>query len=210
MTAEHSSTPPEMIEAMLALALGTLEDDAAADRLRRQLAQDPWLATEMSRISRLVDALRQGPLASPPAAVAAKARGLLAGSDAASPEGLFQRLATVIATLIFDSRSEQALAGFRSAPALDVASFHLTFESPSGEVDLQIRSGPPGTDVRVLGQVESDQSAHQAILRQRQEAVCATDIDSHGMFSLDAPPGMYDLDIILEQAIIRVPSLDLA
>jgi hypothetical protein len=158
------------------------------------------------RIARLLGYLREGPLPSPPPCTIQAAKGLMGTQS--RPAGMFQQLAETIATLIFDSRTAPALAGFRGGSG----EVHLIYQSEGTEVDIHIeRPGlSPASRARVVAQVESEGMPHTAHLqRPDRTSIAEVPIDDRGMFAFDVEPGRYDLTITLDDASIRIPSLEL-
>jgi hypothetical protein len=168
------------------------------------------------RLKRLLSGLAEQPLPMPPSRAVARAKGLLASSQPRS-SGFVEQVIEVVAHLIFDTRATPALAGFRGT----ASESHLIYLCNAGEIDIHIHRGSAGPSsssvaaaegelVRVLGQVESEHRPHTARLRRPDDTTASqAAVDDRGLFTLEAPPGRYDLMIALDQNTIRVPALDL-
>ncbi len=113
----------------------------------------------------------------------------------------------LLARLIFDSRTQLAVAGFRGIGA----SYQLAYESDPARFDLQIlpidRSA--GDLWRLRGQVTVRDDAlllgAVSLLEEDGEAAVATALpDDLGRFKIESPAGVYDLLIELDDGTLSV------
>ncbi len=113
----------------------------------------------------------------------------------------------LLARLIFDSRTQLAVAGFRGIGA----SYQLAYESDPARIDLQIlpidRSA--GDLWRLRGQVTVRDDAlllgAVSLLEEDGEAAVATALpDDLGRFKIESPAGVYDLLIELDDGTLSV------
>jgi hypothetical protein len=118
----------------------------------------------------------------------------------------------VLARLVFDSRNRPALAGYRG----QASSCQVAYESDPARLDLQITpQGEPSHGTwRLRGQVTTPDDAgidSVALLRHRTSTVVATVVpDDVGRFKLTSGPGVYDLQIELDQGTrtVLAPGLE--
>jgi hypothetical protein len=127
-------------------------------------------------------------------------------------------LRQIVATLVFDSRVQPALAGYRGGSS----GFELGFASDAGEIDLQAepirdeRPTPGGAmRWRIIGQVSpNEETGDQPMpevgvaLVKRDEAkpahARAIDADEHGVFTIQADAGHYDLHVRIGDAVVVI------
>ena len=127
-------------------------------------------------------------------------------------------LRQLAATLVFDSRVQPALAGYRGGSG----GFELGFVSDAGEIDLQAE--PAGDDPalprstprwRIIGQVSPNESSDEqsipavAVALVNCQAMSAdeahlADADDHGVFSIHAEPGCYDLHVRIGDTVVVI------
>lgn len=106
----------------------------------------------------------------------------------------------LFATLVFDSRAQLAMAGYRGS----AASYQLAFESEPARVDLQIlpQDGTVGDNWRVRGQITVHDDAEVnavSLLAEHTETTLATAVpDEAGRFKIDSRAGVFDLRIDLD------------
>jgi anti-sigma factor RsiW len=104
------------------------------------------------------------------------------------------------ATLVFDSRAQLAMAGYRG----NAASYQLAFESEPARVDLQIlpQDGTVGDRWRVRGQVTVRDDAEVGavtLMAEHTDTALATAVpDQAGRFKIDSDAGIFDLRIDLD------------
>lgn len=120
----------------------------------------------------------------------------------------------LIARCVFDSRVE-ALA-VRSAAAEQLV--NVSFEAPNMDIDLQadrmessVGDGP--SRWQILGQINSSAKVGGARIALTQSGsilpLVECSADEHGSFSVQTPPGRYDLHIELFQHVVVLPDLDM-
>ncbi|MFO0838765.1 MAG: hypothetical protein U1D55_09570 [Phycisphaerae bacterium] len=187
---------------LIAYAAGELPANETS-QVEAAVQCSPELARQVEATRRLISLMRCDDSVSPPAATIARAKAVFQPKPTAMPEW-FSTLGRVVASLIFDSRMQPALAGFRG----DQDGFSLSFQADRAEIDLQVEpatgSEPPGT-WNVTGQV-SDLSAHAVELAwawsDEGTLVRAVQSDSHGAFAFQTLPGTYDLLVKLEDRVL--------
>ncbi len=148
----------------------------------------------------------------PPAATMARAKALFARELSHSPSSRpAEVVKRVIARLAFDSRSGLALSGVRGAGS----TYHVVFEGDLADVDLQIERlhEREGGVWQILGQVSVDEPPSPVVvgLVPSNAVVPAVEVeaDEHGVFTVRAPEGRYDLHIRLASALMILPDVDI-
>src|SRR5262245_34255792 len=101
-------------EQILALAAGELDERSAA-ALQRQIQQSPETAEMLRRVQDTIQAMRTDDSTPPPAEVVARAKSIFARLHQPQRRGWLEGLREIIASVVYDSRLQPALAGFRSA-----------------------------------------------------------------------------------------------
>lgn len=200
---QHESEWAELV----AYAAGELEPDARA-RLHNRLSADPDLRARVERIRAALGALRSDDSAPVPDSLHAR---LTAIYDPARhrPVSWAERLTRVVASLVHDSRSEAALAGFRS----DDADTMLMFESELGDIELQIDPGDSPRERFITGQLTLTSAVTESVAvglanPGATEPDLDTRADAGGGFSLACRPGTYDLLVRAGAHLIVVPGIE--
>jgi anti-sigma factor RsiW len=187
---------------LLAYAAGELDREAAA-RVEAHLSADAADAERVRLYRGVIETMRSDDSLAPPASAMERARAIFQVAPARR-ENWLDKLERVIATLIFDSRAEPALAGFRGA---DTA-VQLSFESEIADVDLQLeQQDQPEGEWLVMGQAtarrEQPVSSVALLPSDSVEPVAEVRPDPHGVFRLQAAAGKYRLAIrVGEQAVV--------
>jgi anti-sigma factor RsiW len=191
-------------ERLIAYALGELPP-AEAEEVRLHLEKSPGAASMVARFREVEALLAEDDSVEPPIATVAAAKALferLRESTAGSNwlRAALEAVDRVVGSLIFDSRVQPALAGLRG----EQDRHQLSFESECGEVDLELEPSLERRSDRwrIMGQVSPRHDAGEvrvALVPAGAAAAAAeTRSDSHGVFTLSAAPGRYD--IIIEVA----------
>ncbi|MCG3125649.1 MAG: hypothetical protein CHACPFDD_00474 [Phycisphaerae bacterium] len=200
-------------EELVAYAAGkTTPQDAA--RIEQQFAKHAADAQTVKCLRAVLAAGRAGALADPPEATLAAARALYAERRVAkaSPSVWAELLETarrMIAELVFDSRPQAALAGIRGAGG----AYQLAYRCELAEIDVEIEKAAAGASWRLMGQISPTGSAQPrcVMLVERGGSIPLTSVDpdEHGVFSLEAAQGAFDLLVILDNSVLVVPGIDM-
>lgn len=150
----------------------------------------------------------------PSSAAVASARALFSPQrPGAAAEGLADQVARILGRLIYDSRAEPALAGLRG-PA---CGFQLTFELPDAQLDLHAEpiDGDGGSARwRLVGQLACSGTAPEMRVELHRadstEPVRTVDAEQRGIFTIDTPPGLYELHLRLPEATVVIPEIDIS
>ena len=185
-------------EQLVAFASGELTGPEAS-MVEAYLAVLPEVARTTLRLQEVIQRLRaDDTVAATPDAVR-RALNLLQSLDQVpTPDWLAP--VRLFARLVFDSRAQLAMAGYRGG----TASYQLAFESEPARVDLQILPQDRVGDAwRVRGQVTLRDNAELdgvTLLAEQTETVVATAVPDHaGRFKIDSPAGIFDLRVDLDQ-----------
>lgn len=198
---------PVPYERLIAYAADELDEPEAA-AVASHLATCAECAATLARFRTVRAVLRSDDSEAPPAATLVRARGLFAQRRPAPEANWLQR---VLARLTFDSRAGPALVGARGIGR----GYQLAFESDVADVDLELEPGeePAGDRWRLLGQVAVHEDAPVAAVRLASPGtttpVVQTTADEHGLFTLQAPLGRYDLLVSLPRVLLVLPDIEI-
>lgn len=203
------ATRKPTFEQLVALAAGEL-DPAEAAAVKAALAADSAAAGDLAFLNRLIETMRCDQSVSAPAEQIAAAKSIFKPRPAVSILEWLNELGRTVATLVFDSRVQPALAGFRrSASTID---FELSFELGETEIDLQIHS-PSADDGegRIRGQIHlmpPFADCEIALVRPGGELVAQARPDAEGMFVLDAPRGEFEMLVRMADRVAVLPGVN--
>ena len=201
----HSKPTYEQLVAYAAGEMGPAE----AELVRAYLLTNQSVAGEFAAIESIIKTMRTDCSVSAPADSIAAAKAIFRPQPAGTP--WWQRLAQAAAELVFDSRMQPALAGFRSSGG---SGFQLAFESDAGSVDLQFDPQDETREHwRIMGQVSpaDGPNAEVAVLvTAGNERVGEASADDSGVFSLDIDRGEYDLCVRVRDRVLRLPGIRVA
>jgi anti-sigma factor RsiW len=200
---------PEQIAGYVIGELDPAQRDAVARLLENAAARQL-----VERYRTILAAARADDSLQPPTHLIKRAKALFA---AHAPIGqkirdLMENLRRVVADLTFDSRPQAALAGLRGA----ATAYQLGYESEVAEIDLDVTPIPESPAVRRLtGQVTLRDAAGQRIgavtLVQpgTTTVVAAATPDDHGVLTVTAEAGTYDVLIALPDACVVLPGVEI-
>lgn len=200
------------LEELLAFASG--DDVPGLSSLALHLASCAKCTGTVNRFRLAAATLRSDDAPLPPEAAIARAKALFmvnAPASAAPSIGPLGTLRRVIAELIFDSAggATPALAGFRGG-----GERYLTYVAEAVQVDLRLQPPlEPNGLWQVQGQLDADERLPLATVDMvppgRDDAVAQAKTDQHGVFTLAAPSGRYDMLVRLPGVIRVLSGLDL-
>ncbi len=197
-------------EELVAYASGELRAAEAA-RVEAHLALAPDTAREVTELRQVLATLRTDDSEAPAAEVVARAVAALSDKPRATMPGWLVHARRIIAELVFDSRAQFALNGYRGPGS----SCQLAYESPCGRVDLRLSANAAGPKPwRIRGQVVLGEDAQVGpvalVAAGTTDPVATVAADQHGRFRIDAATGLYDLLVSLDQGqrVIVHPALE--
>lgn len=196
-------------EQLIALAAGELSPQEAA-AVADAVSADPAASGDLARLQRLFETLRADESVSAPAALIAEAKSIFKPRPAVSILDWLNDLGRTVATLVFDSRVQPALAGFRRSAA--TVEFELSFTLGETEIDLQIHAPAAEDDSgRIRGQIHlmpPFADCEIALVRPGGELVAQARPDGDGMFALDAPRGEYEMLVRMADRVAVLPGVN--
>ena len=203
-------------EQLIAYAVGELTPERAAE-VAEHLARDREAAATVARYQQARSTFQADDGTDPPVHALARARAIFSPPRTESTPSWWEQLEQVLATLIFDSRLQPALAGYRGAGS----GFHLSFESKPGMVDLEaepIERSSASIAIRpswrLTGQIDAETPVSNmgvALVRRGSDRPAAQAVaDEEGIFTLEAPPGRYDLYLRHDDSSVMLPDIELA
>jgi hypothetical protein len=196
--------PP--FETLVDYACGQL-DSRRSQEVEALIAASAAAQARVARVRLVLETLRTDDSITTPASVVARAKAIFR-APAARTSGWFNQLRPLLATLLFDSFQSGALAGARG----EDDARQLTWEWPGATLDVQVESLAQSPNRRLMGQISAPaaETIEIALVPPGADAASAeTASDEHGMFSLQAPPGRYDLYIRLGETVVKVPAVEI-
>lgn len=199
-------------EQLIAYASGDLNSDDAAV-VAAYVRQDPRARATVQAWRSAASTWRTDDSAAPSDQAVARVKSLFAERPApiAPPQlSWLEIVDRVLAALVFDSRSQLALEGFRGTTEV----IRLSFTCELGDVDLEVLApdGLGDTRSRVIGQMSptAQKADHVALCRPGTRAVAADGpVLPDGTFELLVEPGVYDLLLHVAGRVLTIPSVDL-
>lgn len=203
---------PANIELLTLLVLGDLNPEEAA-ALQKEVDRSPEARAVVDHLRAMIQTLRTDDSVTPSREVVERAVAISSTKHPSLVDRLSETVA-MVATLVFDSRGQAALAGFRGG----MTGHQMAYSCPVAEIDLQV--SPPGASggawtVRGALDVGPDADDGVGFLRvglvrpESRELVCEAPVDGKGGFKLHAPPGVFDLVIETSEDIITVERIGL-
>lgn len=192
-------------EQLASYALGELVPPQSSD-IERAIGSSDSLRRRLASIQSTLGSLQSCDLHEPPRHLVQQALRLMQQVERPNEVGWLARAVDAVATLIFDSFTRPAAMGLRSAGLADVR--HLTFDSDSCEVDVEILQIGNGR-VRFVGQITADGADDQAVRvgyiggRMRGEA----NTDKSGRFSFEVPRGEWEIKVQIGERVISLPGI---
>lgn len=195
-------------EQLVAYAAGDLSADQAQE-VCAYLMTDAAASSTFERVRAIVQAMRTDQSVSASADSIAAAKSIFRPLPAVEP--WWKRLSEAVAEVVFDSRMQPALAGFRSSGG---SGFQIALESEAASVDLQFEPQDESrSSWRIMGQVvpADGPSAEIAVLVASEcDPVSETFADDSGVFTMTLDRGEYDLCVRVRDRVLRVPGIRVA
>ncbi len=198
------------IEMLVAYAAGELDPDAVA-RMEAHLASSPQDAAKLKRIRATIETMRTDDSSAAPTDTLTRAQAIFKPEQTPAWRRWLQDLEQVVASLIFDSRAQPALVGYRGGS--DVV--QLSFETEVASIDLELTSAGAVRDMTwtVMGQISPHDTELQLVVvlvSQTDDTIWVeVETDEHGVFTLQSPPGMHKLLIRFADRLVVLPNISL-
>lgn len=199
------------LDRLLAFAEGRLAPEEAA-AMKAFLNSDREASETVARFQAVRATLQTDDSVAPPASVIEQARALFREQRARTTPGesWWESLRRVVAEMVFDGRTQPALAGVRGA----ATTYQLTFRSDAADVDIEIGRGGGGEHGprRLTGQV----SPHGGLRVERVGLVeigahgpaAWSDVDAGGMFELTSGAGRYNIWLASQDLVLVLPDVE--
>ncbi|MHC5026341.1 MAG: hypothetical protein ACYTGR_06215, partial [Planctomycetota bacterium] len=177
------------------------------------LQASPDARVYVARVTSLLDALRAS--AAPSVELLRRLESLSETPVTADSIGIGAALAwvtdatRVVATLLFDSRAQPALAGVRGADETR----QLIYETEAGRLDVTVAAGADAA-LAVRGQLRAstDGTPGEVVLARTgtEESVAMTRADARGRFGFSVPVDRYDLYVQLGRRAVIAEDVGMA
>lgn len=195
----------------LLMQFATAELSAAdRQRLEARMASDGALRTRAERLRGVVAAMRSDNSIAPPPHAVERAYGIFESKAPAAAGSLWSQLKQVIAEIVFDSRVQPALSGYRGSDE----GYQVSYAVPGGDVDIEVR---PDADAAghwsVIGQVSVADSEPIAVALRASGAAAPlleSMSDRQGVFRLRTDQvGSFELCLRLGGELLVLPRIEL-
>lgn len=199
------------LETLAAYALGELDADRAA-RIEADARSSPSIRQVIERVRLAIEAMQSDDTVMPRRELVDRVKASVLPGHRPSLAEWLANLGQAVAEVVFDSRGEVVMAGFRGGASI---SHQLAFSTPGADIDLQL-SGPESardTEWTIRGQVSALDAAQAppacaALIEHGSRRFhAAVDTDERGQFELRAPSGCYDLVLKIDGKYVTVPQL---
>ncbi len=210
---------PVTIADLLDFALGRLSPDRS-EAVAAHLTADAEARRRVDLFRDLARVVKAAPMEAAPIGAVAAAKAIMAPaatrpSLAARLGDLLRDIDAAVASLLFDSRAQPALAGVRGAGV----AFQLAYRTDLADIDLHLDPeaglNDDGAAIRwrMMGQVSSPDGAggFSVVLTPAGEDTIVTDAtaDDRGRFELDVAPGCFDLYVTSDAGVIVLRAVDI-
>jgi hypothetical protein len=194
----------ELFENLVAYAVGELNAEEVRS-VERRLADSPSLRADLDAIRQFLKTMREDDTVMPQEHLIQRVLRIFDQNNVHNSSSTLERTGRFIAQLIFDSRAQPTLSGFRGRGE----GYHLMYASEVGEVDLQVTRDSAASSklLEIRGQV-SAADAHPTLIhlarRGDEETIREAYTDQQGTFRFDTQPGWYDLRIEFAEKTLLV------
>lgn len=190
---------PISLEVLLKYAAGELSSDEAA-AVERLTATSEGARKALSQVRSLRALMLADDSEAAPAGAVAKAKAVY--QPKARP-GIVDQIKRFIGELVFDSRSEAAMAGLRGGDE----GFQLSYHSPVAELDIECLPSGEG-EWRIRGHITPSGGLPESV-ELSGPTVSTAAPDHHGGFVMTVTPGEYELRLVHAGAEVVFPPLTL-
>ena len=179
--------------------------------IEAQLRVSPVLQRQLADCRAIVDALADPAMHDAPVMARNAARALFDQRLAKERQGFLSQVRLVLATIIHDSRSPEAMVGYRAGGGGDR---HIIVHAEHREIDLRIEGHEPsrrliglitpidaGEMIRVVAQGRSVSDPAAAITEIESKT------NSDGVFMLNLPPGPIRVRFECDGTVIEIPEI---
>jgi len=204
----HDGHEIDIDERAVAFVLGELAD-AEAEAFAREIEHDEALRKRVDAVRQCVSGLRMPPMAEPSREAVRRVLALLPRAEERPTSGsLFDLVGLVVAELVRDSRAPSVVPGFRGGRG-----HMLAYRGELAAVDLRVSevAGARFAMMRLTGVIETGVDASKVRVQIRAAnggEVQSVVLDEGLIFSIELPPGVYDLALSDGVRAMLVPSVE--
>ena len=197
-------------EQLILYAIGDMDIDIA--RVEAFLSSSPKSEEYVALVRRVLEIMAGDDTEAPTVDAVERALDVFNMEPCEQKTGWLKGVRQVVADLIFDSRDQVALAGFRGS----CSTYQLAYEVDQIRIDLRVSrfDDPQGAGGRVRGQITSPKSGavgSVALTRAgTTDVVASTRSDEHGQFRLNGESGMYDVVADVAGVVILAPGVEIS
>ena len=205
-------------EKLIAFASGELKGDEASS-IRDYVDANPAAAQTVAMYRQANLTVSTDESVAPPEQLVVKAKSIFTSQPKVSAISWLDQLQQIITDLVFDSRTEPALAGIRGVGT----TFQASYEAEQVSVDIEaepieesIGDSSSQERWRVMGQIDMPESVSNIdvamIPTETTSAIDAqqTTTDEHGMFAIEVDAGTYDLLIRCGDSVVVLSKIKIA
>ena len=200
---------------LIAYAAGELTSEQATE-VQAYLAANPKAAEPIAMYRQAQSALQADQNAAPPAEVVAKAKAIFASAPSEPAASWLDHLQQLLADLVFDSRAQPAMAGYRG-PA---TTFQLSFECDAANIDLEaepmtstVAAPSEKMQWRIMGQVDWEDASSPVQIAVvdpgTENPIAETIADEHGMFDVQVPAGRFDVLFQADDKVVVLRDIEI-
>ncbi len=201
---------------LIAYAAGEVSPEEAAET-EAYLVRNAEAAATVARFRLAHATMQADDGVDPRAEIGARAQRIFSPRADERPPRWWEQLERMVATLIYDSRPQPVLAGYRGSES----GFQLSYESEPVKVDVQVDPvegwGDAAAERRtwhLMGQIDTQQpqqGSWVALIRHgTSDPAAEWVVDEHGFFGFEAEPGLYDLVIRHGGSVVVLPNIEIA
>ncbi len=194
------TAPKITFEEIAAYAAGELTG-TDRQRVADAIASDAGLASRVARIAAAIATMRTDSSTPVPPESLARYRAVFREQYQEAPATSLFDLVEQVARLLFDSRTQPAVAGLRGVGAIQVV-----YEADGVLIELGIEGA--GETRRVTGQISAESTPTTAVLRNEGDCV-ELELDEQGWFTADVPAGQYDLRVLLQDRVVTATDISI-
>ncbi|UCD75506.1 MAG: hypothetical protein JSV91_01035 [Phycisphaerales bacterium] len=197
-------------EQLVSFVLGELDQDEAA-AIAVHLASSAPAAEYVAKLREVLETMRSDDSEAPTAAAVRAGMAAFTQQAHSMPLAWLEQAQRYVLRLVYDTRAQPALAGFRGGDA----GYQFAYGGEHGRVDLRVTPAEQGQLGRwsVRGQVTTPEGVNigsVALVTGGTSSTVGISVpDQHGQFRFDAEAGKYDVAVELDTGALIAPGLEI-